>query len=157
MTPPGRKRYYKRSPMTRRSRWARPLVALFALWFAVILGDPGMLHSCSMHGGHGGAIEVAAAPSGHDMHGAEGMHATHAAESADAVSHQGAPHHGGTGVCTCMGQCCAASIVAPLPTVAALHVPASVALVEPPLLVAFDDAPASSDLRLPFANGPPTA
>lgn len=141
--------------MIRRSRWARPFAALFALWFAVILGDPGMLHSCPMHGGHGGHAAATAA-GGHDMaaHASHGMHAA-AAMAADAAPQQSAPHHGGTGPCTCVGQCCAASIAAPLPTVATIHLPATVARTEPAQLAARAELPAAPDFRLPFANGPP--
>ena len=143
--------------MTRRSRWVRPFAAMFALWFAVMVGDPGMLHSCPMHGGHGAAGVGAAA----GTHATHAMHATHAAHDADgssAATHDGtSQHHGGTGPCTCVGQCCAASIVAPLPHVAATHLPATVARMEPLPLRAAGDAPASPDLRLPFANGPPVA
>jgi hypothetical protein len=152
---PGQKCYYKSSLMMRRSRWTRPFAALFAVWFALMLGDPGTLHSCPMHGGHGGHGGAPAAAATASGHGAHGAHAMHDVASADAMSHDGAQHHGKTGPCTCMGQCCAASILAPLPAVAALHVPVTVARVEQPLLVAVGDAPASPDLRLPFANGPP--
>lgn len=144
--------------MMRRSRWTRPFAALFALWFAVILGDPGMLHSCPMHGAHGvhgGAHAAAAAGGGHDMAASHSMHGLHAAAEWDAPAQHGPQHHDKTGPCTCVAQCCVASVVAALPTVAATHVPATVASVEPPLHVAIGDVPASPDLRLPFANGPP--
>ena len=32
--------------MTHRARWTRPFAALFALWFAFVIGDPGLLHAC---------------------------------------------------------------------------------------------------------------
>ena len=136
--------------MTRRARWIRPLSALFALWFAFVIGDPGLLHACPMHGDHGMAHSAASAGGAYHM-----MHAAHDA-AGHATSHD-ASHHGKTAQCTCVGQCCVASAVASLPTVAALVVPVTVSRAEPALLVAFVAAPAAPDTRLPFANGPPIA
>ena len=142
--------------MPRRARWTRPVAALFALWFALVLGDPGLLHSCPMHGGH--ALAGTAASAGMPHHSAG--NAEHAAmdhtTSQQATSHD-ASHHGSSGPCTCVGSCCVAPAIAPLPGVPAMHVPATVAHVEPAARVAFVVAPAAPDTRLPFANGPPTA
>ena len=137
--------------MTRRARWTRPLAALFALWFAFILGDPGLLHACPMHGGHGVASATASAGAEHHM----AAHGEHASASHDASPD--ASHHGKTAPCTCVGLCCIAPALASLPAVAALHVPVTISRAEPAQLVAFVVAPAAPDLRLPFANGPPTA
>jgi hypothetical protein len=139
--------------MRRLARISRPLNALFALWFALVLGDPGVLHSCPMHGGHGAAHSAATAtapatPAGHAAHGAPA--AEHAAADA-------APHHDAPVTCSCVGHCCAASAVAPLPQVTALHVPEPVAEPRHPLAAPASVAPTAPDLRLPFANGPPTA
>jgi hypothetical protein len=136
--------------MTCRARWTRPVAALFALWFAFVLGDPGLLHACPMHGGHGAAHASAAAS--HDM---AAMHGEHGAPGST-TSHEGSSHHGNT-QCTCVGMCCAAPAVATLPTVVAMHVPVTVARTEPVLRVALQPASAAPDTRLPFANGPPTA
>ena len=133
--------------MRRLRRLSRPLNAIFALWFAIVLGDPGVLHACPMHGGHG-ATHAAAAHAGHGMH---------AASAASTSASEATQHHETPALCTCVGQCCAASTVAPVPTVPAVHVPAAVAEVQHPLTAPSADAPASPDLRLPFANGPPTA
>lgn len=128
--------------LRRLSRWSRPFSALFALWFAMVLGDPGVLHSCPMHGGHAVA--------------ATGAHASHAA-AAHHESHDSAPTKNGSSQCSCVGQCCAATAVASLPTVAPFAVPAHVA--KPSALPEYpdDDVPSSPDVRLPFANGPPQA
>jgi hypothetical protein len=154
------------------SRLSRSLTALFALWFAVVLGDPGVLHACAMHGGtHGSEVSAERAHSGgrggmHDVHGASetpaeavqqsghGGHAGHGAHGAT-----GGAEHGGKapGPCTCVGHCCAASAAASIPVVAALESPAVVAAHRAPRAAPSDDAPASPDLRLPFANGPPRA
>jgi hypothetical protein len=143
--------------MIRRARWTRPFVALFALWFAVVLGDPGLLHSCPMHGGHGMAHATASATDAPQAHDAHMMHDVASAGAAQHDAQQSAPHHGTTGPCTCVGQCCAMSAVASVPVVAAMHVPATISRAEQPLVVALGHAPASPDTRLPFANGPPTA
>jgi len=68
---------------------ARPFAVLFAVWFAIVLGDPGVLHTCAMHGGHGGhgATPVPAAATTHDAHAAHGTHgAAHQSVPADARS-----------------------------------------------------------------------
>jgi hypothetical protein len=132
--------------MHRLSAWSRPFVALFALWFAAVLGDPGVLHSCPMHGAHAGQTAGASTQSTHDMHGgASGHHAP----SGD--SHQKAP----TGPCSCVGHCCAANAVAAAPMAATFTVPVHVALPNARPEFPDDAIPASPDLRLPFANGPP--
>ncbi|MEP7002330.1 MAG: hypothetical protein ABI969_17710 [bacterium] len=127
--------------LRRLSRWSRPFSALFALWFAVVLGDPGVLHSCPMHGAHAMA---------------SGGHASHAA-AAHHQSHDSAPTKNSSGDCSCVGQCCAAAAVASLPAVASFAVPAHVA--RPSALPEYprDDIPSSPHVRLPFANGPPQA
>jgi hypothetical protein len=123
---------------------------LFALWFAVVLGDPGMLHTCAMHGGHGGhGASPAAAPAttahgGHMAHGA-----AHQSAPADA-SHPAAP-----APCTCIGHCCAVTVAAPLPALDVVPVPVAVAEERHPLDAPTVEAPAAPDRRLPFANGPP--
>jgi hypothetical protein len=141
--------------MRRLSRFSRPLNALFALWFAMVLGDPGVLHSCPMHGGHGAAHSApAAAAAGHGEHAA---HAAHAVPAADAGSPD-ATHHGDTPApCSCVGHCCAAPAVAPVSPATTVAIPDAVARVRRPVAAPSSDAPASPDLRLPFGNGPPTA
>lgn len=140
--------------MTCRARWTRPVAALFALWFAFVIGDPGLLHACPMHGGHGAHASAASTATTASEHHAAMMHTDAASH---ATSHDASHHHGGATTCTCVGQCCATPAVASLPPVASLHVPATVALVEPVQRVALQPTTAAPDTRLPFANGPPTA
>jgi hypothetical protein len=129
----------------------RPLTALFALWFAVMLGDPGLLHTCAMHGGHGSHGATPAATAAHDAPMAHGAHgAMHQSAPADA------PRPDAAGPCTCIGHCCAVTVAAPLPTPATIPVPVAVAQERHPLDAPAADAPAAPDRRLPFANGPPT-
>jgi hypothetical protein len=137
---------------------ARPLTALFALWFAIMLGDAGMLHTCAMHGGHGGhrgdhgtpRAAAASATVEHDGQMAHGAHgAAHQSVPADA------PQPAAPAPCTCIGHCCAVTVAAPLPAPATVPVPVVVAEERHPL-----DAPsvvslAAPDRRLPFSNGPP--
>ncbi len=131
----------------------RSLNALFALWFAVVLGDPGVLHTCAMHeGGHGGSHVVSAG--GHAaMHSAAshaaGMHATGAGG--------GAEHHDPAPACTCVGHCCAVSAAAPLSTRASVDFADPLAVHRHALAEPLESAPAAPGLRLPFANGPPRA
>jgi len=139
--------------MTCRARWTRPVAALFALWFAFVIGDPGLLHACPMHGGHGAAHASTASHGAHDM---AAMHGGNVTPGADA-SHDAPSHHGSSTQCSCVGMCCAATAVAAVPTVVAMHVPAVVARTEPVLRDALEPASAAPDTRLPFANGPPTA
>jgi hypothetical protein len=128
---------YILQPMLR--RLSRPLSALFALWFSLVLVDPGVLHACAMHGG---------------------AHATSAASSAaPGIDH--AAHHGSEQqpaseptVCSCVGQCCAV-VPTLLPAEHTFSVPAHVARVAGLFAQASGHVPTSPDLRLPFANGPP--
>ncbi len=120
-------------------RLSRPLSALFALWFAFVLVDPGVLHACPMHGG---------------THAVQQAPATHAEHSAH---HDGAPQDENARLCTCVGHCPAATAEVPVPLAPTFAVPVHVA--EPVSLFAepCDVAPASPDVSLPFANGPPQA
>ena len=128
---------------------ARPVAMLFALWFAIVLGDPGMLHTCAMHGGHGGhGAASAAAATAHDGHMAHG--AAHQSAPADA------PQPKSPAPCTCLGHCCAVTVAAPLPALATVPVPVAVAEERHPLDAPAVEAPAAPDRRLPFSNGPPT-
>jgi hypothetical protein len=132
---------------------ARPLAALFALWFAIVLGDAGMLHTCAMHGGHGGHGVAATPPTANTGHG---RHMSHGAQPA---THQTAPadtqHPDAPAPCTCIGHCCAVTVAAPLPTVGTIPVPVAVAEERHPLDAPSAEAPAAPDRRLPFSNGPP--
>jgi len=140
--------------MRRLARLSRPLNALFALWFAIVLGDPGVLHACPMHGGHRGAghsSAAATAPAGHEGH------AMHGAPAAEQGTSEAAQHHDTPAACTCVGHCCASATAAPMPLIAAVHVPEAVAEVRHLLAAPSSDVPSSPALRLPFANGPPSA
>lgn len=121
----------------RRSPLHRIVAALFAVWIAVVIGDPGVLHSCPEHGAHA-------------LTAAHGSHSAHH----DAGHQHGSKSHGG---CTCVGSCCVTAAVGPLPTVATFAVATHIVpAVEQPR-IGSDVAFTSPDRLLPFANGPPQA
>jgi hypothetical protein len=130
--------------------WSRPLAAFLALWVALFVGEPGLVHGCPVHGG----IVAAAAP-GHDGGGSR-MAVMGDAHAAPAHQHHQGGHHG----CTCPGDCTAGSSVVPALPAA----PTTGALVEPTYRVVADGRPVEASLprlapphALPFANGPPAA
>jgi len=125
--------------MIRRSPPHRLLAAFCALWLAISIAAPGLVHDCPMHG--------SAAPLQLAAHGG---HATsHAApDDADAPDHAAQP-------CSCLGDCSAAGAVSlAAPPVALLDAPV-VAVLDPGIP---DHAyvPVARALLLPFANGPPS-
>jgi hypothetical protein len=142
---------------------ARPLHALFALWFAIVLGDPGVLHACPMHGGHGAAppSAAAAATAAAAAAAAAAGHQGHSAQMPSGVDHSvpdSAQHPDSPVPCTCVGHCAASSTTAAVPAAASVLVPGTHLVVQGAAAPAPSrDVPASPDLRLPFANGPPTA
>ncbi len=157
---PPRARSYHWLSMSRHSRWSRLFATLFALWFAAMVGDSGMLHSCAMHGAAAGH----ATHPGRDVRAPAARHTALATHDGHAdghrAHHDASPHESKQPTqpapCTCVGQCCAVTAVAPLPALATLVVPAAVAQERDPLEPQRPAPPATPDLRLPFANGPPT-
>lgn len=163
--------------MLRRLR-SRLASALLAPWFAFVMADPVPMHGCPMHEALAGHQPVAI-QHGAIQHGAiQGVahgtplgadHAVHQAGH-DGVRHEAAPNSAQDGdpagghapvsghSCTCLGQCCVAS-VAPLPA-AAVAPPAAT-----PLRRTAPVAPAAYALppqvrrahERPFANGPPVS
>ena len=81
--------------------WFRPLAAVLAVWVVVFVADPTALHACPLHD-----------RTPHDGMALDGM-------PHDGMSHGGSTVHGGPGrdadhhaarhVCTCPGNCCAAT------------------------------------------------
>ena len=125
----------------RRTWFGRAFSGLFAVWFALSLAGPAVLHSCPVHAG----LAIGAA-SGHS--GAAHSHATHGEQGGKQDAHHS---------CTCLGDCSAGGGVASLPArsielVAAVSRPGSVAL--PP---AARTRVTAAPHVLPFANGPPNA
>jgi hypothetical protein len=116
----------------------RRLLILLPLWLAFAIADPGVLHSCPMHGGMPAATSLSHA-AGHAHH-----HAPQAPEH----------HHG---ACTCIGACTAATaIFAPTAaTTIALGTIVDTHVATP----AFESRVSARDAqyRLPFSNGPPSS
>lgn len=122
--------------MLRRPLPHRLLAAFCALWLAISIAAPGLVHECAAHGG----LVSTSADAGH----AAG-HGTHDGGSGD----HGAP------ACSCLGDCASANAV----SLAA----APVALLDAPVVEATDPGlpdhayvPVARALLLPFANGPPS-
>jgi hypothetical protein len=122
--------------MIRRSLPHRLLGAFCALWLAISIAAPGLVHECPAHGG----LVAASAAGGHSA-----GHSTHDGGSRD----HGAP------TCSCLGDCASANTVS--------LVSAPVALLDAPVVAMIDPGlpdhsyvPVARALLLPFANGPPS-
>lgn len=133
----------------------RFVIALWACWFVVLIGEPAVLHSCPMHDGPGavGAVGSAGAHSGHQMSHMPGM-ATGGKATAP-TGDQGAPEEAAPHACTCIGACSASVTVAPA-TQAPLSWLAGIIDIAPVLHIVHQLVPVEPDFVLPFANGPPS-
>ena len=79
----------------RQTRWFRTIATVLAVWFPLIVGEPGVVHACPAHGG-GAATAVAATAHHHGMpHGSQPGH----------------DHHD----CTCISCCVGSVVAAPAP------------------------------------------
>jgi len=77
---------------------------LLAVWLPLIVGEPGLLHPCPMHGALATAI-------GSARHAPAGVAEHHHASSQQQTSHNRAPGHDHRN-CTCVS-CCTGSVGAP--------------------------------------------
>lgn len=115
----------------------RLLAAFCALWLAISIARPGIVHDCPMHGG---------ATAGHAAHQAghsAASHASHGSTDGQAAS-----------VCSCLGDCAAAGAVSLAPMRLALG-EGRIVETQDPGLPAHAYVPVARALLLPFANGPP--
>ena len=139
-------------PVMRRALWFRSLATFLAVWFPLVIGEPGVLHPCPMHGAgaahatmhHAGMQDAAM------HHGAMHDGAMHDAPSGAPA----APHHDHSG-CTCI-TCCSVSVAGLL----APDVPAStIDVVVRSVIAALPPAtqlPQSSATHVrPYPTGPP--
>lgn len=123
----------------RRKSWFRAVATVLAVWFPLIVGEPGVVHACPAHGG--GATSTAATVA----------MAHHHAASHD--SQPGHDHHD----CTCIS-CCVGSIVA-----APAAVTPVTAFVEAIFDLGAKSAPVPSlpqqapEYSRPYTTGPPSA
>jgi hypothetical protein len=85
----------------RRPWWTRLVAGVLGIWLVLVLGEPGVVHTCPTHG--------AAVPSDAAAHSHAMGHAVGAALDADGDRH--APPHEHQG-CTCIGCCVSVSAVA---------------------------------------------
>ncbi len=137
----------RRVPLVRRL-----LATLLAPWLAVVLAMPEAVHTCAMHSTGHEHVAEAPAPTMAGMAGMHGMSHESAPASASSTSN---PGHD-TPPCTCPEGCCTVA------SMATLEVPVSLSWVrvlldhrEPNFPREIASLVTSSDVRLPFANGPP--
>ena len=131
----------------RRTPWFRALATSLAVWFPLIVGEPGVLHLCPMHGG------VPAATSPQSM-----AHAHHAAmSSTERPTDHGRPpghdhHH-----CSCIGSCTSSAAALPAPgdsviTIVGVNFTTRAALPNAESL-----ARPAPEYSRPYTTGPPRA
>src|SRR4029079_1541964 len=131
----------------RRTPWFRALATCLAVWFPLVVGEPGVLRPCAMHGSAVGATAVPA--SGHSHHAAASAESGHGGHApASAPTHQ---HH----ACTCIGACAGSAAVAL--TTSAPELPALTIAYRPASILPSGERlarPAPSFSR-PYTTGPP--
>lgn len=137
----------------RRDLWFRSLASFLAVWFPLIIGEPGALHPCPMHG--------AAAAHATMHHGAMSHAAMEPGAMDDAATHDAspnaptAPHHSHAG-CTCI-TCCAVSVAGLLaPDAPASTIDVVVRSVVAALPPATQPLQSGATHVRPYPTGPPT-
>ena len=120
----------------RRTPWSRAFAVLMAVWLAVSLAEPAILHACPVHGGIGAEASHAAMP--HAMH--------------HPVRHEDQARH----LCSCIGACCSAAPIG-LATAPISVASSAIVVTTDALLPEYSPSGASAEHVLPFANGPPAA
>jgi hypothetical protein len=136
----------------RRTSWFRALAVSLAVWFPLVIGEPGVLQPCPMHGAVAAATSNAStsAHAHHAAASAEVVHGTHAPAGAPAPTHN---HH----ACTCIGACAGSAAVAL--TTSAPELPALTVAYRPASILPSGERlarPAPSFSR-PYTTGPPRA
>ena len=137
----------------RRTPWFRALATCLAVWFPLVIGEPGVLQPCPMHGALAAATTgrhpaPTAAHSHHAAASTDGSHGAHA--PANAPTHD---HH----ACTCIGACAGGAAVALTNSV--LELPAVTVAYRPASILPSGERlarPAPSFTR-PYTTGPPRA
>jgi hypothetical protein len=144
-----------------RRHWLSPIAApAMALWVALVVGEPGIVDPCPVHGNVASAAGVASetAPPA-DAHAA--AHAT-APAVAGGGAHGGVPHSAPAPQhqhkdCNCLGCCTGGVVAAILPTIQVVAFTATISEPEfgrPPVEIRARVAPAHT---LPYTTGPPLA
>jgi len=126
------------------------LATCLAVWFPLVVGEPGVLQSCPMHGG-AVATTTSTAPAAHSHHAAASAEVSHGSHApASAPSHG---HH----ACSCIGACAGSAAVAL--TTSAPELPAVTVAYRPASILPSGERlarPAPSFSR-PYTTGPPRA
>lgn len=131
----------------RRSLLRRGFAAVLAPWVVAVVSEPAALHECAMHSAHGIPAFTA------QMHGMSGH--VHGMTPSGQFASRGTPSDDAAGkYCTCLGGCCAATILM-LPGLAELSFAPVSIRAERPAESAERAVPAATEHLLPFANGPP--
>ena len=136
----------------------RLLATLLAPWLVVFLTMPEAVHTCAMHSAGAMAHVHGAAAGGHQMDGMSGMEMagmSHDGASASAVT-SGAPTTPSRDVhCTCPEGCCTVAATVAVAPSSLSWVRELLGHQEPQYPGDVASAGLSTDVRLPFANGPP--
>jgi hypothetical protein len=124
--------------MNRTSWWRKPVVALLAVWFPLVVGEPSLLQPCRAHGS---VVSATAEPATHD-HGPS-------ADDGDRETGTGHEHS----ECSCLG-CCASTtglVVARFaPTLGVLPI------TSPSVISSVDSPPRQARAHSrPYTTGPP--
>jgi len=135
----------------RRTPWFRALATCLAVWFPLVVGEPGVMRPCAMHGGGPTATATATTPaaSGHSHHAVANAAASHRNHTpANAPTHD---HH----ACTCIGACTGSAAIALITS--APDLPALTIAYRPAAILPSGERlarPAPSFSR-PYTTGPP--
>jgi len=130
----------------RRALWFRSLASFLAVWFPLVIGEPGALHPCPMHG-------------------AEATHTMHHVAMQPGMMHHGAmddaspsappAHHHDHAGCTCI-TCCAVSVAGLLaPEAPASTIDVVVRSVAAAMPAATQPFQSSATHVRPYPTGPP--
>jgi len=140
----------------RRSAWFRSLASFLALWFPLIVGEPGLLHACPTHGAASpmsASSEQATSASGHGAHHA---HMQHSVSQTGDHAHHSAPGHSHQG-CTCIGCCSTANSALDVPHVPSIAVAVVVYRVARSVPSVESLARPAPEFSRPYTTGPPRA
>jgi hypothetical protein len=100
----------------RRKLWFRPFATLLAVWFPLVIGEPGVLQPCPTHGAltsvaSGAQADAQAEPMAHHHDASAEQASTASTASTTDQSTPGHDHHN----CTCIGCCVGSAASAPAP------------------------------------------
>ena len=130
----------------RRTPWFRALATLIAIWLPLIVGEPGVVHPCPMHGAHPPiATSERSAPQAH--------HAVSTRGRSDGGAPPSHDHHG----CTCVGSCTSIAGAVPAPDAPTISVIEAGYAARPARPNAESLARQAPEYSRPYTTGPPRA